>query len=217
MGEDFKLRIDATINRQFHDGVAEPHNPSEFLLKLLGRAENNLIDTKPNPALISKGVAQLQVSERRQMVQSIFINIEAAATEIAAAYRKACAQIGMNPGAIRVYVVGGRLQKDLQPRSDVDFYITLDDELQGFDLLVSDVHQESEEITEKKMRALKEFTSDLELITKKYYFFSSVSDKSVDRLDLHGWGRSEKDARQEWMQESRSSNTKRLAVLVHKG
>jgi hypothetical protein len=113
--------------------------------------------------------------------------------------------------------LGGRLKKGLQPRSDVDVVITLDDETQGFDLLVGANNNDSEELTGRKMDALREFASELEVIAKKYHIFMRGPDgEPIDKLDLHGWGRSEKHARTQWSEESRSSSNKRLAVLVYK-
>jgi hypothetical protein len=107
MDEKFRAAFDQSVDESFHEGVAEPSNPSEFLLKLLGRAEDNLVDTKPNSPIRTEGDARRLISERRGMIQSIFVQIKEAGAEITKQYKDACSRHGLNPGKVRLYVVGG--------------------------------------------------------------------------------------------------------------
>ena len=196
--------VSEDLDKQFPEGVAEPKNPSEFLLKLLGTTQDMKYsdDTSAEHAI------------SRDFIQSAFIRIESIAADIAKIYKDIYSrEFEHDPGEIRIYVVGGRIKKDLGPSSDLDIVLTVEKPHPGLNLDSA----ARAGLVQKYRVAEKEFDAAIKTAWEAYGISVDFSGKTKKLwLDIHDRGLSEEEARREWAEKSNLPYGKRRAVLVYK-
>ena len=209
------------IERQFHEGVAEPDDPSEFLLKILGRTKDDLYESYPVdqiPEGETLDTLRDKLPVRREQMQSAFVRIREISAEMVSVYRKVCARNGLNPGKISLYVVGGRTRlKPLQHSSDIDVVFTAQNQSESLEPNYSFKQGDSQELIQKKTALRKEFIKELEPILDRYGLLEKDSDGEVTGwfVEPKGYGVSDLQARKDWAEMARTSDSTRAAIRTH--
>lgn len=208
------------IERQFPEGVAEPNDPSKFLLKILGRTKDDPYDSYPEdqiPEGETLDTLRAKVPARRERIQSVLARISDAAKEVVGAYRQICVEEGLEPGRHRFYVIGGRIrQKPLQHSSDVDALITFENIAQALQPYRKLGGGDELDIIDKKIKARGRFFDAAGKILGAYQFGEKdMNGKTGYLLEIKAGGVSEKSARENWTATSQLEDEKQQAVLIY--
>ncbi|MEK7155882.1 MAG: hypothetical protein AAB734_03310, partial [Patescibacteria group bacterium] len=111
--EDLTNKSKDATEKQFHEGVAEPNDPSGFLLKILGRTKDDPYHSYPEdqiPEGETLDTLRAKLPARRELMQSAFVRIQEVASDMIRTYKEICKNNGFEPGIVRLYVVGGRVR-----------------------------------------------------------------------------------------------------------
>lgn len=205
------------IERQFHEGVAEPDDPSEFLLKILGRTKDDPYESYPEdqiPEGQTLDSLRGKLPQRREEIQSAFVKINDIGATIAKIYTDECKELDFKPGIVRVYVIGGRVrQKPLQHSSDVDVIISVENDKQALQ-----PHKDDNwEVQFKKIEARKKFFKRLETYFESEHLVErDAQGNSIGSLvEVKGGGFSESELRADWARDLRDEGTTKNAVLIY--
>ena len=212
-----------TLEKQFHSGLAEPSNPSGFLQHLLSETKDNTYQEVPKDETAAGETAdslRAKLPERRERIRSAFSNISEIGSDVIATYKKICAEKELNPGIVRLYIVGGRIyQKPLSHGSDIDVVITVDQPAQGLQPIYDMKNPEPDDLRYRKIEARRIFMKELETVLDKHDLLERTSDGSVEGwlLEPKGYGFSDAIVRAEWADSAEKGPAKQIAVLVAQG
>lgn len=223
--EDPKQGPKDAIESPFRDGVAEPDDPNEFMLKTLGKTKDDSYESYPEdqiPPGENLDSLRAKLPKRREKMKSTLLKISEISRHMVNTYRTICERNGMDPGRISVYIVGGRVrEKPLQHSSDIDVVFTTENASEGLQPNYSLKDNESPEVMQKKIAARKQFVDVLE----KGFRDLDLLEKGADGeetgwfIEPKGYGDSDVAVRKEWSAAAANAPGKdaQIAVLVFKG
>lgn len=214
---------DKGVEPYFHDGVAEPESPNEFLLKLLRETKDDPYASYPDiPSGETLESLRAKVPDRRGKIKSVFERISQITNHMAESYKSICNENQLDPGTISIYVVGGRVRrKPLLHSSDVDIVITVENESGGLQPNYSLKNGDSQELIQKKTTARRQFVAALEKGFENLDLLEKDEKGEFTGwiLEPKGYGFADTATRQEWAEGVRAegADTQQVAVLVYRG
>ena len=154
-------------------GVILPEKPVEYLFELFKKTPDFLYTAVDIPDQQERDKKQADVQKHRERLEAALPHLPEIGRSYANLLRTFCNELQLNPGKIRVYLVGGRVYgKPLAETSDFDLVLTVENPNQGLQATPAD----SSERASKKRARYKEWSKGSLDIGRRY----NLNDKQED-------------------------------------
>ncbi len=166
-------------------GVISPEKPVEYLKDLFNKTPNFLYTAADIPSEEERVAKQAEVQKHRERLEAALPHLPEIGRDYANLLRAFCDKLQLNPGKIKVYLVGGRVYgKSLVETSDFDLVLTVENPSQGLQATPAD----SSTVASAKRAQYKDWSKGSLDIGRKYKLNDDVDGRESSLLEPKGLG-----------------------------